>query len=79
MATKQTTDKSPTAVDEAKQEALAKGESKPGQHAEVSNLDTVRHYFDRAVERAPRGGRAVVGEEDAAHGAQSRSASAMVM
>ena len=45
------TDKSPTAVDETKERAAAKGEPKPGQRAEVSNLDIVRHYFDRAVER----------------------------
>src|SRR5215204_1865548 len=45
------TDKSPTAVDEHKESKAAAGESKPAQHAEVSNLDIVRHYFDRAVER----------------------------
>jgi glutamate dehydrogenase (NAD(P)+) len=45
------TDKSPTAVDETKARAAAKGEPKPGQRAEVSNLEIVRHYFDRAVER----------------------------
>ena len=45
------TDKSPTAVDEAKQRAAATGVPKPGQRAEISNLDIVRHYFDRAVER----------------------------
>ena len=45
------TDKSPTAVDETKERAAAKGKPKPGQRAEVSNLDIVRHYFDRAVER----------------------------
>ena len=45
------TDKSPTAVDETKERAAAKGHPKPGQRAEVSNLDIVRHYFDRAVER----------------------------
>jgi glutamate dehydrogenase (NAD(P)+) len=45
------TDKSPTAVDEAKEQAAAEGEPKPGQRAEVSNLDIVRHYFDGAVER----------------------------
>jgi glutamate dehydrogenase (NAD(P)+) len=44
-------DKSPQAVEEAKEEAEAKGKPKPGQHAEVSNLDIVRHYFDAAVER----------------------------
>jgi hypothetical protein len=45
------TDRSPSAVEEAKHEAAAKGEPKPGQRAEVSNLDIVRYYFDRAVER----------------------------
>jgi glutamate dehydrogenase (NAD(P)+) len=45
------TDKSPTAVDETKERAAAEGEPKPGQRAEVSNLDIVRYYFDRAVER----------------------------
>jgi glutamate dehydrogenase (NAD(P)+) len=45
------TDKSPTAVDETKERAAAEGEPKPGQRAEVSNLEIVKHYFDRAVER----------------------------
>src|SRR5215510_10421606 len=45
------TDKSPTAVDETKERAAKEGEPKPGQRAEVSNLDIVRYYFDRAVER----------------------------
>ena len=45
------TDKSPTAVEEAKEQAVAEGGPKPGQRAEVSNLDIVRHYFDGAVER----------------------------
>ncbi|MET0926006.1 MAG: Glu/Leu/Phe/Val dehydrogenase dimerization domain-containing protein, partial [Solirubrobacterales bacterium] len=31
--------------------AEASGERKPGQRAEVSNLDIVRHYFDKATER----------------------------
>src|SRR3954462_14938331 len=44
-------DKPPAAVDQAKERAVAEGEPKPGQRAEVSNLDIVRHYFDRAVER----------------------------
>ena len=47
----QATDKSPPAVDEAKERAAAKGQAKPGQRAEVSNLDIVRFYFDRAVDR----------------------------
>ena len=46
------TDKSPEAVQEAQSEAEAKGGGpSPGQRAEMSNLDIVRHYFDRAVER----------------------------
>jgi glutamate dehydrogenase (NAD(P)+) len=44
-------DKSPEAVEKAKSEAEAAGGKKPGQHAEVSNLDIVRHYFDGACER----------------------------
>ncbi|MFN2611855.1 MAG: Glu/Leu/Phe/Val dehydrogenase [Solirubrobacterales bacterium] len=45
------TDKSPEATDNAKKTAEAGGGRKPGQRAEVSNLDIVRHYFDHAVER----------------------------
>ena len=45
------TDKSPQAVEEATAEAKVTGEAKPGQRAEVSNLDIVRHYFDIAAER----------------------------
>jgi glutamate dehydrogenase (NAD(P)+) len=45
------TDKSPEAVEQAKDETVAKGERKPGQRAEMSNLDIVRFYFDLAVER----------------------------
>ncbi len=44
-------DASPEAVQGARLEAAAEGKPKPGQHAEVSNLDIVRHYFDIAVER----------------------------
>jgi glutamate dehydrogenase (NAD(P)+) len=43
------TDKAPETVDRAK--AQAEGKEKPGQRAEVSNLDIVRHYFDGACER----------------------------
>jgi glutamate dehydrogenase (NAD(P)+) len=43
-------DKSPQAVEEAKAEAEAKGEPKPGQRAEVSNLEIVRHYFNIAAD-----------------------------
>ncbi|MGZ5325441.1 MAG: Glu/Leu/Phe/Val family dehydrogenase [Solirubrobacterales bacterium] len=45
------TDKSPEAVEEASAQAEATRATKPGQHAEVSNLDIVRHYFDAATER----------------------------
>src|SRR5262245_9024133 len=45
------TDHGPEAVEHAKEAALGAGAAKPGQRAEVSNLDIVRHYFDRAVER----------------------------
>ena len=44
-------DKSPQAVEEAKAEAKAAGEIKPGQRAEVSNLDIVRHYFELGADR----------------------------
>src|SRR5437762_8126896 len=41
-------DKSPQAVEEARTEAAAVGAPKPGQRAEVSNLEIVRHYFESA-------------------------------
>ena len=41
----------PQAVEEAAAEAKADGDRKPGQRAEVSNLDIVRHYFDLAADR----------------------------
>jgi glutamate dehydrogenase (NAD(P)+) len=41
----------PEAVEQVKEEAKAAGATKPGQRAEMSNLDIVRFYFDRAVER----------------------------
>jgi glutamate dehydrogenase (NAD(P)+) len=44
-------DKSPQAVEEVEAEAVAAGEVKPGQRAEVSNLDIVRHYFEIAADR----------------------------
>jgi glutamate dehydrogenase (NAD(P)+) len=44
-------DKSPEAVEVAKTEAEQAGEAKPGQRAEVSNLDIVRHYFELASDR----------------------------
>ncbi len=45
------TDKSAQAVEEAEVEATAAGETKPGQRAEVSNLDIVRHYFEIGADR----------------------------
>jgi glutamate dehydrogenase (NAD(P)+) len=44
-------DKSPLAVEEAKDVAAAVGAPKPGQRAEISNLDIVRHYFNLAADR----------------------------
>src|SRR5215213_266760 len=44
-------DKSPQAVEEARAEAEAVGAPKPGQRAEVSNLEIVRHYFEIASDR----------------------------
>ncbi|MGH2956818.1 MAG: Glu/Leu/Phe/Val family dehydrogenase [Solirubrobacterales bacterium] len=44
-------DHGPEAVEHAKEEAIGAGVPKPGQQAETSNLDIVRFYFDRAVER----------------------------
>jgi glutamate dehydrogenase (NAD(P)+) len=38
------------AVDEARERAAAAGVPKPGQRAEVSNLEIVRHYFDKAAD-----------------------------
>jgi glutamate dehydrogenase (NAD(P)+) len=45
------TDKSPQAVEEARTEAQSQGGPKPGQRAEISNLDIVRHYFNVASDR----------------------------
>jgi glutamate dehydrogenase (NAD(P)+) len=44
-------DKSPQAVEEAEVVAKTAGGVKPGQRAEVSNLDIVRHYFELAADR----------------------------
>ena len=44
-------DKSPQAVQEAKEEAEGTEKAKPGQRAEVSNLDIVQHYFEGAADR----------------------------
>ena len=43
-------EKSPQAVEGAKEEAKEEGKPKPGQRAEVSNLEIVRHYFDLAAD-----------------------------
>ena len=45
------TDKSPETTDRASEPDGGGAEPKPGQRAEVSNLDIVRHYFDGACER----------------------------
>jgi glutamate dehydrogenase (NAD(P)+) len=45
------TDRGPEAVEKAKEAAIGAGIPKPGQRAEVSNLEIVRYYFDGAVER----------------------------
>jgi glutamate dehydrogenase (NAD(P)+) len=42
-------DKSHLAVEEEREQAQAEGAPKPGQRAEVSNLEIVRHYFDKAA------------------------------
>ncbi|HMC05886.1 MAG TPA: Glu/Leu/Phe/Val dehydrogenase dimerization domain-containing protein [Solirubrobacterales bacterium] len=44
-------DKSPQAVQDAQAEADATGMARPGQRAEVSNLEIVRHYFEIACDR----------------------------
>jgi glutamate dehydrogenase (NAD(P)+) len=44
-------DKAPETTDRAREAAEAAGKPKPGQRAEVSNLEIVRHYFDGACER----------------------------
>ncbi len=43
-------DRSPQTVEAEQHDAAAKGASKPGQRAEVSNLEIVRHYFDKAAD-----------------------------
>ncbi|MGI9557351.1 MAG: Glu/Leu/Phe/Val family dehydrogenase [Solirubrobacterales bacterium] len=43
-------DRGPQAAEQAKEEAVAAGEPKPGQRGEISNLEIVRHYFDLATE-----------------------------
>jgi len=42
-------DRGPQASEQAKEAAVGAGKPKPGQLAEVSNLEIVRHYFDRAI------------------------------
>src|SRR5205814_8833865 len=44
-------DKSAEATERAAAEAQAAGAPKPGQRAEVSNLEIVRHYFEMAADR----------------------------
>ena len=44
------TDRSPMAVEEAQRDAEAGGDTKGAQRAEVSNLEIVRHYFDKAAD-----------------------------
>jgi glutamate dehydrogenase (NAD(P)+) len=44
-------EKSPQAVEEARREAEVTGAPKPGQRAEVTNLEIVHHYFNRAADR----------------------------
>jgi glutamate dehydrogenase (NAD(P)+) len=44
-------DKSPQAVEEAKATAEVIGTPKPGQRAEISNLEIVRHYFEIAADK----------------------------
>ena len=44
-------EKSPQAVEEARREAEVAGAPKPGQRAEVTNLEIVHHYFNRAADR----------------------------
>jgi glutamate dehydrogenase (NAD(P)+) len=43
-------EKSPTAVDAAAKDAAEKGTTKPGQRAEISNLEIVHHYFQIAAD-----------------------------
>ncbi|MFI5026344.1 MAG: Glu/Leu/Phe/Val dehydrogenase [Solirubrobacterales bacterium] len=44
------TDRSPQTVEAEKADAESKGGAKAGQRAEISNLDIVRHYFDKAAD-----------------------------
>ena len=44
------TEKSPQAVQQKAEQAAEQGQRKPGQRAEVSNLEIVRHYFDIAAD-----------------------------
>ncbi len=43
-------DRSPMAIEEEQRQAEASGGHKPGQRAEVSNLDIVHHYFNKAAD-----------------------------
>jgi glutamate dehydrogenase (NAD(P)+) len=51
IADRQQGDGAPEASDRAREAAQAAGKRKPGQRAETSNLDIVRHYFDGACDR----------------------------
>jgi glutamate dehydrogenase (NAD(P)+) len=51
MANEEPTDRSPTAVEKERDETVRAGGPMPGQRAEMSNLEIVRHHFDRAVDR----------------------------
>jgi glutamate dehydrogenase (NAD(P)+) len=44
-------EKSPQAVEEARREAEGAGARKPGQRAEVTNLEIVHHHFNRAADQ----------------------------
>jgi glutamate dehydrogenase (NAD(P)+) len=44
-------EKSPQAVEARQRSAEEKGAPKPGQRAEISNLDIVRHYFEAAADK----------------------------
>jgi glutamate dehydrogenase (NAD(P)+) len=51
VSEREETDKAPETVHREAEGEKAKGKPKPGQRAEVSNLDIVRHYFDAAADR----------------------------
>jgi len=47
---RQETDRSQPTLEAEREEAAAKGQPKPGQRAEVTNLEIVQHYFDKAAD-----------------------------